>query len=89
MSTSTPSGDQTSSMAAATRSASVPSGLPGCVETAGDPDAQALAAHLRGQLRHALGELRAVADQDQSDHGGVPGASGPCHARRQRLARPS
>jgi len=45
----------------------------GLVEAAGDPDAQPVAAHLSGQLGHALGELRAVAHKDEGDHGYVPG----------------
>ena len=47
------------------------------VETAGDRDLQSFRAHLRGELRHALGEFRAVADQDQPDHGVVPPPSCP------------
>ena len=47
----------------------------GLVEPAGDRDPQSLRAHLRGELGRALGELCAVADQDQPDHGAAP----PCH----------
>ena len=47
----------------------------GLIQPAGDPDPQASPAHLGGQLGHALGELGAVADEDQPDHGYAPGTS--------------
>ena len=88
MSTRTPSADHASSMARVTLTTSVPKRISGLVETAGDPDPQACAAHLGSQLRHGLGELRAVADEDQPDHGYVPGrAGGPSGASASAAAR--
>ena len=40
----------------------------GVVQPAGGADAHLRAGHLGGQLRDALGELRAVADDDEADH---------------------
>ena len=75
MSTSTPSGDQTRSMARATSAASVPSGLPGRSRPPATAMAQIGAGHLGGQLGHALGEPRAVAHQNESDHEADPANS--------------
>ena len=45
------------------------------VQSAGGADAHVRTGHLRGQLRDALGELRAVADDDEADHGYAAPAS--------------
>ncbi len=47
----------------------------GPFESAGGRDAQVRPAHLGRELGHAGGELRAVADQHQSDQGTVPAGS--------------
>jgi len=47
----------------------------GLVEAAGDPYSEAVAAHLRGNFRDSFGELGAVANEDQADHGYDAGRS--------------
>ena len=44
------------------------------IQPAGDPDPEVVAAHLRRQFRHPLGEPGAVADEDESDHARVSAA---------------
>ena len=45
-----------------------PEHIPRLVQAAGDGDAQPLPADRRGELCHAFGELRAVADENETDH---------------------
>ena len=47
----------------------------GLVQTAGGADAHVGPGHLGGQLGDTVGELRAVADEDEADHGYVGSAS--------------
>ena len=52
-------------------------GAAGLVEPAGGADAHLRPGHLRGQLGDALRERRAVADDDEADHGYAGSASAP------------
>ena len=67
ISTSTPSGDIARSIAARTRSASVPS-TPGSLHPARGLERQLLAAHLAREADHAFGQRLAVGDDDDPDH---------------------
>ena len=51
-----------------------PEGPSRLIQPAGDPDPEVVAAHLRRQFRHPLGEPGAVADEDESDHARVSAA---------------